>query len=68
MRYMFNLIRDTERDMTPAVERYCDLMRQGFMRGSPVPPSSDAELRSAREYADRVLAKLDAHAGLRGQS
>lgn len=42
-----------------AAERHCDLMRQGFMKGSPVPPHSPAQLKAAREYSDMILRKMD---------
>jgi len=45
-----------------AAERHCDLMRQGFMKGSPVPPPTPAQLKAGREYADMILRKLDRRA------
>lgn len=41
-------------------DRHTDMMRQGFLKGSPVPKPTAAQKRDAKERADRILARLDA--------
>jgi len=42
-----------------AIERHCDLMRQGFMKMSKVPPLTTQQIKDAKERAAVILAKLD---------
>lgn len=42
-----------------AIERHCDLMRQGFTRMVSVDLPTEQQVRSAREHAAVILAKLD---------
>lgn len=50
----------TQEGERAALERHCDLMRQGFMRGNPVPALSEAEVAAAREKGAAIVARLDA--------
>jgi hypothetical protein len=43
-----------------AAELHCDLMRQGFMKGLPVPARTAEQKMAAKEYAARIIAKLEA--------
>ncbi|WIW52405.1 hypothetical protein LRP31_25635 [Mesorhizobium mediterraneum] len=45
--------------MNAALERHLDLMRQGFMKGTKVPPLTKQQIKDAQERAAVILAKLD---------
>lgn len=44
-----------------AIDRHCDLMRQGFMKLSKVPAPTAAEIKDAQERAAVILRKLEAY-------